>query len=122
MEHFVDYFTDSQVIGFTSNRRVTITKLNYFLPSLLYTGKYSFERTFSRYHIGFKLGQFTKNRKPFYFRSKKKKMSQKNTNYNLQLSLIPLNYSPKVKLINTQNHKQKTAHLVLLDMLQLMSM
>lgn len=49
-------------------------------------------------------------------------MSQKNTNYNLQLSLIPLNYSPKVKLINTQNHKQKTAHLVLLDMLQLMSM
>jgi len=55
------------------NRRTTLTKLNYFIPAVLYTGKWSVEKNFTRYHVGFKLGQFTKTRKPFYFRSKKKK-------------------------------------------------
>lgn len=59
------------------NRRTTLTKLNYFIPSLLYTGKWSVEKNFTKYHVGFKLGQFTKTRKPFYFRSKKKKKCYK---------------------------------------------
>ena len=73
VEHYVNYLTDGEVFSYNNKRKTTITKLNYYLPSFVYTGKYEIERRFSRYHIGFKLGQFTKNRKPFYFRSKKKK-------------------------------------------------
>lgn len=59
------------------NRKITLTKLNYFIPALLHTGKWLVERNFTKYHTSFKLGQFTKNRKPFYFRSKKKKKCYK---------------------------------------------
>lgn len=49
-------------------------------------------------------------------------MSQKNTNYTLQLSLIPSSYTRQIQKINTQDLKQKIAHLVFLDMLQLIKM
>lgn len=74
MEHYANYLTDDIKPEYPMvNRRTTLTKLNYFIPALLYTGKWSVEKNFTRYHVGFKLGQYTKTRKPFYFRSKKKK-------------------------------------------------
>jgi ribosomal protein S19 len=73
IECYIDYITDTQNNSYNSCRNTTLTKLNSFKPSILYSGKYTFERFFTKYHIGFKLGSFTKTRKPFYFRSKKKK-------------------------------------------------
>lgn len=49
-------------------------------------------------------------------------MLQKNTVYNNQLACIPLNFMKKALQINTQNNRQKLAHLVLLDMLQITKM
>lgn len=73
VEGYINNLIDTKDNSYMSNRRVTLTRLNYFKPSSLYSGKYTIERFFTKYHIGLKLGSFTKNRKPFYFRSKKKK-------------------------------------------------
>ncbi len=73
IENYINYLTDSSVYNNLTSRVATITKLNFFRQGLIYTGKYEVLKNFSRYHIGFKVGAFTKNRKPFYFRSKKKK-------------------------------------------------
>ena len=56
----------------SNNRNSTIHKLNYFLPVNLHTGKWVIKPTLTKLHVGFKLGQLTKTRKPYYFRSKKK--------------------------------------------------
>jgi ribosomal protein S19 len=68
-----------------TKRNSTIHKLNYFGKAEIYTGKWLVELNLSKYSFGFKLGQFTKTRKPYYFRSKKKivkkkKLSQHITN------------------------------------------
>ena len=55
-----------------NNRNSTIHKLNFFLPLNLHTGKWLIKPNLTKFHIGFKLGQLTKTRKPFFFRSKKK--------------------------------------------------
>lgn len=74
IEHYANYLTDDiKPYDVTTYRRNTITKLNYFIPTTIHTGKWSIDKDFTKYHISFKIGQFTKNRKPFYFRSKKKK-------------------------------------------------
>ena len=59
------------------SRYITINKLNYHNINNLYTGKWEVEKTFTLQHVSFKLGQFTKTRKPYYFRSKKKKNDTK---------------------------------------------
>ena len=119
---YVNYLLDVPQSEILSKRKTTITKLNCFNYAEVYTGKYTLEKRFSKYHIGLKLGAFTKNRKPFYFRSKKKKMLQKNTNYTIQLSTIPNNFKSKVENINSINNEHKVAHLVFLDMLELLKM
>jgi hypothetical protein len=53
---------------------------------------------------------------------KKKKMLQKNTNYNIQLKLIPNPVKEVILQTNKQDLKQKIAHLVFLDMLHLLKM
>ena len=73
IESYVDYLTDKFHHTPLTDRKITLTKLNYYKPGTLYTGKYTISMIFSVNHVGFKLGAFTKNRKPFYFRSKKKK-------------------------------------------------
>ena len=73
VESYVNYLTDSFDYSELVDRKTTLTKLNYYKPGTLYTGKYTIAMRFSTHHVGFKLGAFTKNRKPFYFRSKKKK-------------------------------------------------
>lgn len=74
LEQYVNYLTDNEVVSTTvPKRKTTLHKFNYFIPQTLHTGKWLVDKYFSKYHIGFKLGQFTKNRKPYYFRSKKKK-------------------------------------------------
>lgn len=74
VEHYANYLADDiRPEAPMRNRKITLTKLNYFIPAVLHTGKWLVERNFTKYHVSFKLGQFTKNRKPFYFRSKKKK-------------------------------------------------
>ncbi len=77
VESYVNYLTDKFDDNVLRDRKTTITKLNYYKPATLYTGKYSIPMRFSSHHVGFKLGAFTKNRKPFYFRSKKKKKCYK---------------------------------------------
>jgi hypothetical protein len=49
-------------------------------------------------------------------------MLQKNTQYSYQLKSLNPSIFNKVRNINTQNSKQKIAHLVLFDMLGLMKM
>lgn len=74
VDNYVNYLTDDvKPESPQTLRHTTLTKLNYFIPARVYTGKWSVGKVFMKYHTGFKLGQFTKTRKPFYFRSKKKK-------------------------------------------------
>lgn len=73
LEAYLHYITDNGYYYQLTNRKTTLNKLNFFKQGVLHTGKYTIVRRFTKYHIGLKLGAFTKNRKPFYFRSKKKK-------------------------------------------------
>lgn len=56
-----------------SSRNLTISNLNFRTTKSVYQGKVFVYFNPSDYHVGFKLGSFTKTRKPFFFRSKKKK-------------------------------------------------
>ncbi len=78
--YYTKYLLDLPQDDFIIKRFTTITKLNYFVNPKLSTGKYLIKKSFSKYHIGLKFGSFTKNRKPFYFRSKKKKNVTKKYN------------------------------------------
>ncbi len=60
-------------ITLKDHKNTTITRLNYIHAYSLYQGKYTITRFLKKFHIGYKLGELTKTRKPFYFRSKKKK-------------------------------------------------
>ena len=73
VEDYTDYLIDQNPTKLNLVRKTTLTKLNFFKIGYIYSGKYTVEKKFSKLHIGFKLGEFTKNRKPFFFRSKKKK-------------------------------------------------
>lgn len=74
VEDYVNFLTDSYFEEqFIISRNVTITKLNFFKQLSVSTGKFIVDKSISKYHISHKVGQFTKTRKPFYFRSKKKK-------------------------------------------------
>ena len=55
------------------NRKLSVT--NFFINSLckIHQGKFSVRFRLNEFYLGYKLGQFTKTRKPFFFRSKKKK-------------------------------------------------
>lgn len=73
---YISYITDEQnnlFNAYNNDRHKTITKLNCFTLFTINTGKWLVDRSLTKYHIGIKLGQLTKTRKPFYFRSKKKK-------------------------------------------------
>lgn len=50
----------------------TIILWNNFYKARLHQGRYKNELHQTKYHLGFKFGQFTKTRKPFFFRGKKK--------------------------------------------------
>ena len=80
IEQYIDYITDytPTTSDTVYKRHLTIHKLNYFLPVSLHTGKWVIEPNLNKYHFGFKFGQLTKTRKPYYFRSKKKKNVKKN--------------------------------------------
>lgn len=81
VEHYTNYLIDEiKPTDINLKRHTTLTKLNYFIPTEIYFGKSTIIKNFSRYHISFKVGQFTKNRKPFFFRSKKKKNVTKKYN------------------------------------------
>lgn len=54
-------------------RAKTLNKWNYRSVYSVPQGKYRVNIRPSLYHIGYKLGAFAKTRKPFFFRSKKKK-------------------------------------------------
>ena len=51
---------------------ITIIKWNNFYLVSIHQGKYNTELQQTYNHLGFKFGQFTKTRKPFFFRGKKK--------------------------------------------------
>lgn len=78
IEHYVNYLADDiKPVDAVVYRHNTITKLNYFIPTTINSGKVLVDKNFTKYHIGCKIGQFTKSRKPFYFRSKKKNVTKK---------------------------------------------
>ena len=54
------------------SKRKTIIKWNNFYLVSIHQGKYNTELQQTYNHLGFKFGQFTKTRKPFFFRGKKK--------------------------------------------------
>lgn len=56
-----------------SSRFKTIHRLNYIIPTTIYTGKWVNREYLTKFHFGFKLGELSKTRKPYYFRSKKKR-------------------------------------------------
>jgi len=55
------------------SKKKTINVWNNFYTVKLHQGKYSNVFKTTDYHIGVKFGEFTKTRKPFFFRSKKKR-------------------------------------------------
>ena len=69
-----------------------------------------------------KLVNLQKLESPFILDQKKKKMLQKNTNYHIQLNLIPNIIKEATLQVNIQNPKQKVGQLVFLDMLHLLKM
>lgn len=73
-----DFYEDESV--YTNSRFKTITKLNYFTPLTVYTGKWLVNKNLTKHYFGIKVGQLTKTRKPFYFRSKKKKKNVRKKN------------------------------------------
>ena len=56
-----------------SKRHITIHKLNYYMPVDIHLGKITIPHKFTKFHFNFKVGQFSTTKKPFYFRSKKKR-------------------------------------------------
>jgi ribosomal protein S19 len=58
---------------FIRNRRAVVSKLSLVTDAYVYQGKCFVLFALTPLHLGYKLGQFTKTRKPFFFRSKKKK-------------------------------------------------
>jgi hypothetical protein len=98
VDQYVDKLIDEPIISnsFNNKRHSTLHKLNFFLPTQIHTGKWIIEKLFTKYHIGFKLGQFTKTRKPYYFRSKKKR------------SVTKKNYVPSTIKYLTSGSKTKT--------------
>jgi ribosomal protein S19 len=56
-----------------SERSSVITALDCNYVRSVYQGKSFVTIQATPYHLGYKVGAFTKTRKPFYFRSKKKK-------------------------------------------------
>ena len=63
----------AKVNKYFNNRRSTFNKLNCYSHRVVHIGNVFVYLNPSRFHIGLKLGSFTKTRKPFFFRSKKKK-------------------------------------------------
>ena len=56
-----------------NDRYLTINRLNFKEKRIVYQGKYKVFFDPSVYCLNYKLGMFSKTRKPFFFRSKKKK-------------------------------------------------
>ncbi len=77
---YINNLLDISNNEFVSKRHTTITQLNQNQLGIIHTGKYTIDKFFSKYHIGLKIGSFTKSRKPYYFRSKKKKCYKKTHN------------------------------------------
>lgn len=78
--NYINYITEEDFYNEAVNwnsRYKTITKLNCFDYVTIYTGKFEAEFRLSKYFIGCKLGQLSKTRKPYFFRSKKKKNVKK---------------------------------------------
>lgn len=79
LEQYINYLFDDgfDVESLNYKRINTVTALNYFIPVNIHFGKLSLNKVFTKHFIGFKLGSFTKTKKPFYFRSKKKRLCYK---------------------------------------------
>ena len=79
IEDYIDFLSESgSKIEHNTKRHTTLTKLNFHKTYNLYTGKWFFEKKFLLYNVSYKVGQYTKTRKPYYFRSKKKYVTKKN--------------------------------------------
>jgi hypothetical protein len=76
---YINNLLDMPNNEFVYRRHATLTQLNQNQLGIIHTGKYTIEKFFSKYHIGLKIGSFTKSRKPYYFRSKKKNVTKKYT-------------------------------------------
>jgi ribosomal protein S19 len=55
------------------SKRKTIVVWNNFYAAKIHQGRYHNQLLQSELHLSFKFGEFTKTRKPFFFRSKKKR-------------------------------------------------
>jgi ribosomal protein S19 len=82
LEQYINYLIEEiyEITDYNFKRITTITSLNYFIPVNIHFGKLSLSKSFTNHYIGFKLGSFTKTKKPFYFRSKKKRKCYKQIN------------------------------------------
>ncbi len=73
LEVFYSSIDNSFNLPSNNRRSLTINRLNYTQNHYVYQGKYNVYFDTSIYCLNYKLGMFTKTRKPFFFRSKKKK-------------------------------------------------
>ncbi len=95
--YYSEYLSDDvRPYDAVSYRHNTITKLNYFIPVSIYTGKWWVDKNFTKYHTSFKIGQFTKTRKPYYFRSKKKKNVTKKNYLSRNFKHVTAKYKGKI--------------------------
>ena len=73
LEVFYNSIDSSFIIPENNVRSLTINRLNYTQNHYVYQGKFNVYFDTSIYCLGYKLGMFTKTRKPFFFILKKKK-------------------------------------------------
>ena len=68
------YIKQTRPVQFLPSFRLkSLNKWNYRYLYCIHQGKYTVSLRPSIYHLTYKLGAFAKTRKPFFFRSKKKK-------------------------------------------------
>lgn len=78
IEHYINTLIYEDVANsFNEKRTTTIHKLNFNNEFIIHTGKWEIKKKFTKFHFNYKLGEFTKTRKPYYFRSKKKNVNKK---------------------------------------------
>lgn len=77
MRSYFNYLISNKTYGVKKKKKTskkkTIIKWNNFYSAIIHQGRHTNVLTQVDDHIGFKFGEFTKTRKPFFFRGKKKK-------------------------------------------------
>lgn len=71
--YFFNLIEKKKISNYKVNRNITVNYWNIKTKVKIYQGRYNSIFKITKYHIGYKYSQLSKTRKPFFFRTKKKK-------------------------------------------------